>query len=255
MMASSPVVLGIFALYARSRHKKGLDPFIETSLFRKREFTTGTMTIFLFFGACSGAFIVSPLLLQVYLHWSALRAGLTGAWWSLGTIFAMGAGQAFVKKAPRRVLQSGLLVLAAGMALTALTISHYGAHAHQLPWSTPQHQAWAAGISSWNLAPALLVSGLGMGLVFAPFFGLVLSAVDDHELGSANGLISALDQLGGAVATAVFSTIFFNQIADRVTPFASAQLVYWLCGGVLAVTWALAFMVPKTARSEDEIMI
>jgi len=239
MMASSVVVLAIFAGYARGRHKAGLDPFIETSLFRKRSFTTGTMTIFLFFGACSGVFIVSPLLLQLGpMHWSALRAGLTGAWWSVGTIIAMGAGQAFVKKTPRRVLQAGLLTLAVGLGLTALTIAHYTQH-----------------LSSWNLAPALIVSGLGMGLVFAPFFGLVLAAVDDHELGSANGVITSFDQLGGAVATAVMSTIYFNKLEHGVTAFSSAQFVYWLCAGILVVTWALAFTVPRTARSEDEIMI
>ncbi|MBW8804531.1 MAG: MFS transporter [Catenulisporales bacterium] len=252
MMAASAVVLGIFAVYARARHKKHLDPFIETSLFRKRAFTTGTMTIFLFFGACSGAFIVSPLLLQIFIGWSPLRAGLTGAWWSVGTIISMGAGQAFVKKAPRRVLHAGLLTLAAGMALTALTIEHYhGAFSHL----TANGPIYDSGLSSWNLAPALLVSGIGMGLVFAPFFGLVLSAVDDHELGSANGVISSFNQLGNAVAGAVLSTLFFNRVENHGSPFASAQLVYWLCAALLVATWALAFMVPKTARSEDEIMI
>ena len=238
MMASSVVMLGVFVLWARLRHNRGGDPFIETSLFRKRAFTTGALTIFLFFGACSGVFIVSPLLMQLTLGWSALHAGLTGAWWSLGTIIAMGAGQAFVRKVPRRVLMAGLLILAAGLGFTALTIAHY-----------------KTGLSSWNLAPALIVSGLGMGLVFAPFFGIVLAAVDDRELGSANGMISALDQLGGAVALAVMSTIYFNKVAGGATPFASAQFIYWLSAGILVLTWALAFFVPRTARSEDETML
>ncbi|NUR29487.1 MAG: MFS transporter [Catenulispora sp.] len=252
MMASSVVVLGAFGLYARFRHQHSLDPFIETSLFKKRAFTTGTMTIFLFFGACSGAFIVSPLLLQVFLDWSPLRAGLTGAWWSLGTIISMAVGQAFVKKAPRRVLQAGLLVLAAGLVLTALTIQHYTGHIAHV---TDHGPIYDSGISSWNLAPALIISGIGMGLVFAPFFGLVLSAVDDHELGSANGVIASFDQLGNAVAGAAFSTVFYNRVESGGSPFAATQLVYWLAGGILLLTWALAFMVPKTARSEDEIMI
>jgi len=252
MMAASLVVLGIFALYARARHKKNLDPFIETSLFRKRAFTTGTLTIFLFFGACAAAFTVSPLLLQVSLGWSPLRSGLTGAWWSLGTIISMGAGQAFVKKTPRRVLHAGLLTLAVGLALSALTIAHYSGHFDHMGKEGP---IFASGLNSWNLAPSLLISGLGMGLVFAPFFGLVLAAVDDNELGSANGVISSFNQLGNAVASAVFGTIFFNRIQDHGLPFSAAQLVYWLGAGILVVTWALAFMVPKTARSEDEIMI
>ena len=253
MIAGSVVVMGLFALYARARHRKNLDPFLETSLFRKRAFTTGTMTIFLFFGACAAAFTVSPLLLQVSLGWSPLRAGLTGAWWSLGTIISMGAGQAFVKKTPRRVLHAGLLTLAAGMALTAFLIKHYEGTTVTLD---AEHQPlWHSGITSWNLAPALLVSGIGMGLVFAPFFGLVLSAVDDHELGSANGVISSFNQLGNAVAAALFSTLFFNRVESGGSPFPAAELVYWLAAGILVLTWLLAFTVPKTARSEDEIMM
>lgn len=257
MMASSAVVMAVFGLYARARHQRNLDPFLETSLFRKRAFTTGTMTIFLFFGACAAAFAVSPLLLQVSLGWSPLRAGLTGAWWSLGTIIAMGAGQAFVKKTPRRVLHAGLLTLAAGMALSALIIRHYAGHTFTA-FTTPdgeRHQIWTSGITSWNLAPALLVCGIGMGLVFAPFFGLVLSAVDDHELGSANGVISSFNQLGSAVAAALFSTLFFNKVESGGSPFPATQLIYWLAALILVVTWLLAFMVPKTARSEEEIMI
>jgi EmrB/QacA subfamily drug resistance transporter len=253
MLAGSVVVMGIFAIYARTRHKRNLDPFLETSLFRKRAFTTGAMTIFLFFGACAAAFTVSPLLLQVSLGWSPLRAGLTGAWWSLGTIISMGAGQAFVKKWPRRVLHAGLLTLAAGMALSAFIIEHYAGSTFTL---SAEHQPiWHSGVTSWNLAPALLVSGIGMGLVFAPFFGLVLSAVDDHELGSANGVISSFNQLGNAVAAALFSTLFFNRVEHGGSPFPAAELVYWLAAGILVLTWLLAFTVPKTARSEDEIMV
>ncbi|NUR59156.1 MAG: MFS transporter [Catenulispora sp.] len=257
MMAGSAVVMAVFAFYARARHMRNLDPFLETSLFRKRAFTTGTMTIFLFFGACAAAFAASPLLLQVSLGWSPLRAGLTGAWWSLGTIVAMGAGQAFVKRAPRRVLHAGLLTLAAGMALSALIIEHYHGSSFTLITDADgqRHQLWQSGITSWNLAPALLVCGIGMGLVFAPFFGLVLAAVDDHELGSANGVISSFNQLGSAIAAALFTTLFFNRVESGGSPFPAAQLIYWLAAGILVVTWALAFMVPKTARSEDEIMI
>ena len=253
MLAGSAVVMALFAVYARARHKRNLDPFLETSLFRKRAFTTGTMTIFLFFGACAAAFTVSPLLLQVSLGWSPLRAGLTGAWWSLGTIISMGVGQAFVKKTPRRVLHAGLLTLAVGMALSGFIIKHYAGTSFTL---NAEHQPiWHSGVTSWNLAPALLVSGIGMGLVFAPFFGLVLAAVDDHELGSANGVISSFNQLGNAVAAALFSTLFFNKVESGGSPFPAAELVYWLAAGILVLTWLLAFTVPKTARSEDEIMV
>ncbi len=120
MMLASTAVLAVFGLHARARRRKALDAFIETGPFRKRSFTGGTVTVFLFFGACSGAFIVSPLLLQLYIGWSPLHVGLTGSSWSLGTILAMCAGPALARRIPpRRVLEAGILTQAVGMGLAA----------------------------------------------------------------------------------------------------------------------------------------
>jgi hypothetical protein len=55
------------------------------------------------------------------------------------------------------------------------------------------HGCWAvtvthdgAGVSSWELVPALLAFGLGMGFVFGPLFNVIPAGVDEHEVGSAS---------------------------------------------------------------------
>jgi EmrB/QacA subfamily drug resistance transporter len=249
MMLSSVAVLAVFGLHARVRRAKALDAFIETGLFRKHSFTGGAVTVFLFFGACAGAFIVSPLLLQLYIGWSPLRVGLTGSWWSLGTIIAMLAGPALARRITlRRVLQAGALTQAVGMCLAALTVA---AHARDTTHPGPHGPLLDTGLTSFNLAPALIISGIGTGLFFVPFLGLVLAAVDDHELGLASGAINALQQLGGAVATAVFSTVIFHQVEQGVSPFAASRLAYGLCGCLLVLAWAASFTLPKTATPRD----
>jgi EmrB/QacA subfamily drug resistance transporter len=244
MIACAPV-LAIFLLHARARRRRGLDAFIETSLFRKRVFTGGTLVVFLFFGACSGAFIISPLLLQLHLGWSPLRVGLTGSWWSLGTMTAMVAAGAFAQRMPRRTLQAGILIQAAGMGLAALTVAR---HASTATHPGPHGPLLDTSLDSLNLAPPLIIAGIGTGLFFVPFLGLVLAAVEDRELGSANGAVNALQQLGGAVAAAVFSTVIFNQIEHGVSPYAASRLAYLLCAGLLLLTWAASFTLRAPAE-------
>lgn len=241
MMGGSAVVLALFGGHQRLRRRAGRDPFVEPELFRNRGFALGVVTIFLFFGACSGVFLVGTLLLQTARGYSALHAGLTMAFWWLGAVGGIVATQKFVASFPRRVLQAGLTTMSIGFVATALTVQHY----------TPNH---GAGLTTWTLAPALAVSGTGMGMIFAPFFGIVLSAVQDHQVGSASGVLNAVEQLSGAVGVAALGTVFFNDIAAHGGDYlTAARLVYWIAAGVVALAWALAFFVPKTARPADDM--
>jgi hypothetical protein len=53
-------VLGIFALHQRARRRRGRDPLVETSIWRKREFCSGVAFVMLFFGAMTGSSSRSP---------------------------------------------------------------------------------------------------------------------------------------------------------------------------------------------------
>src|SRR5204862_2734969 len=48
------------------------------------------------------------------------------------------------------------------------------------------------------------------GLAMGPIFGTVLNGVDDHEVGSASGVLNAVQQFGGAVGIAGVGTVFFS---------------------------------------------
>jgi hypothetical protein len=77
----------------------------------------------------------------------------------------------------------------------------------------------------------------------------VLAAVEDHEVGSASGVVEAVQQLGSAFGIAGLGTLFFDRIATHGAVGATIP-VFGITAGVLVVAWAIAFLMPKTARSQ-----
>jgi EmrB/QacA subfamily drug resistance transporter len=238
LLAGSVPAFALFVWQQRRRARLGVDPLVTPSLFGKRAFMAGAGVILLFFAGMIGLMLVFMLYLQLGLGFSALHAGLTLAPWSLGT--AVGAGLAGALLAPRygrHVIHLGLLVMAAGVAGLALASS--------------------GDASSWSLAPALAVAGFGMGLAIAPVFDVVLAGVEDHELGSASGLINALQQVGAGLGIAILGTLFFSLATTHGSDGSAAaaggfslavQRTLWVEVGVLAATFALVFLLPRRAR-------
>lgn len=91
--------------------------------------------------------------------------------------------------------------------------------------------------SAWHLVPGVLLIGLGMGLMIAPLYNFILAGVDDHEVGSASGFLTAVQQLGSAIGVAVLGTLF---IAGS---FAAATIAM---AGTLAITFGLVSCCPCT---------
>ncbi len=234
MMAASAALFAAFGWWARRADRTGGHPLVTPSIFRKRAYTAGVATILLFFAGMIGLMLTLTLYLQIGLGYSAIHAGLSFAPWSLG--MAIGAGLAGALLAPRfgrRVLHGGLLVMLAGV-LGLLATIHAG----------------GTGLTTLQLAGPSLVCGLGTGLVVAPLFSFVLAAVEDREVGSASGVLNALQQLGSAVGVAVLGTVFFSAIvASGFLP--AIERVLWVEAGLLAATALLAFALPRVAREED----
>uniref|UniRef100_UPI0010416BFE MFS transporter n=1 Tax=Actinomadura roseirufa TaxID=2094049 RepID=UPI0010416BFE len=198
MMGASLAVWAVFAWYETRKQRAGGDPLIVPSLFRKRGFTGGLVVGLVFFSGMAGFALVLALFFQLGLGYSPLKAGLSQIPWSIGIIIGFGAAQA-VQRLGRKVIHGGTLIMAAGV------VAIYGTL-----------QAAGVGVTPWQLTPALIVTGLGMGLLMAPFFETVLSSVDPEETGSAGGTLTAVQQLGSALGAAVLGTIFFGLLGGHV---------------------------------------
>jgi EmrB/QacA subfamily drug resistance transporter len=215
MMAGSAVLLAVFIAFERRRTATVGSALVEFDVFRSRPFSVGMAMWWLFWIAVGGFFFVWTLFLQEGLGWSPLHAGLTAATFAAGV--GIGAGNApnkLVPKFGRNVLVLGGLINAAGFLAFAWLAWHYG-----------------PGLSSWQIIPMHVLSGIGFGMVVAPTLDLLLSQVPDRAAGTASGLLNTVQQLGIALGVALVGVVFFTLLGhsssrstDTVTPGLRAEL-------------------------------
>ena len=109
------------------------------------------------------------------------------------------------------------------------------------------------GVGHWHFTAPLLVAGIGMGMVFVPLFDIILAGVADHEVGSASGILQALQQLGMSLGVAGVGTLFFGLVgsqAGRAADFvAAAEPTILVTVALLAAAFAIGFLLPKHARA------
>ena len=241
-MAASVPALWAFARYERGRVRSGRTPLVEPSLLAKRRFNAGLLVGLIFFAGLMGLTLIISVYLQSGLGWSPLRAGLAQSPWAFGTAVGAVAAQALgARFGGRRLLVAGTAVVALGAAALLATLAATG--------GTASGGTGSGGTASaWPLVPALLVLGIGMGASMAPYFDIVLAAVDEHEVGSASGTLTAAQQIGGAIGVAVLGTAFFSWVGSGFT--VSLERVLWLEIGLLALAGALCFLLPARAREE-----
>ncbi|WP_067458205.1 DHA2 family efflux MFS transporter permease subunit [Actinomadura macra] len=200
MMVASLAVWALFTWYEMRKQRAGGDPLIVPSLFRKRGFTGGLVVGLVFFSGMAGIALVLALFFQMGLGYSALKAGLAQIPWSVGIILGFVAAQGVQQRFGRKVIHAGTAIMAAGIAAFYATLQGAG-----------------IDVTPWQLIPALIVTGAGMGLLMAPFFDIVLAGVEPEETGSAGGTLTAVQQLGSALGAAVLGTIFFGLLGGHVT--------------------------------------
>jgi uncharacterized membrane protein YfcA len=105
----------------------------------------------------------------------------------------------------------------------------------------------AAHTSAVALIPGLAVAGLGMGLVVAPLFDVILASVTDEETGSASGLLNSGQQLSGSIGVAVLGSIFFSAASHGDFHNAFVRTL-WVQVGTTVVMVLLTWLMPKHAR-------
>jgi predicted MFS family arabinose efflux permease len=100
------------------------------------------------------------------------------------------------------------------------------------------HGAYAS-----HVLPGLLLTGVAMGLVFAPAFSTATLGVDSTDAGVASAMVNTSQQVGGSVGTALLSTIFASAVAGyasvhaHATGLAGAASIH---GYTTAFEWAAA---------------
>jgi EmrB/QacA subfamily drug resistance transporter len=229
MLAGSAVFFAGFVISERrSDH-----PVIEPTLFEHGQFVSGLVFLGTFFTAMSGFNLAGNLFIQYGLHYTPLHTGLTMVPLALGIAVGAGAsGAALGPKLGRRVLHGGLLVSALGLLIMWWTIGHQG-----------------LAVTGWQLAPGFAVMGLGMGVIFAPLFDIILASLRDREVGSGSGLLNAVQQFCGALGVAVLGSAYFHWLPDDGVVDAIRSLIL-LSVACFGVAFVVAFALPRKARED-----
>jgi EmrB/QacA subfamily drug resistance transporter len=130
---------------------------------------------------------------------------------------------------PRPLMIAGMLLGGGGMVyLTRLTVT----------------SSYATGI-----LPALIMVGIAVGLVFSTSINSATLGVEPADAGVAAATVSASQQIGGSLGTAVLSTIAASALASYITsahahPTRALLAHVALHGDTSAFAWAAAITAP-----------
>ncbi|MBL1075582.1 MFS transporter [Nocardia sp. 2] len=236
MLIASIPVLGAFAADQSRRNRAGRVALVDLGVFAKRSYTSGIVFVTVFFGGIGGFSLAVGLFLQMGLGYGALRASLTMAPWAVGAFLGSGLSAGLAPRLGRSVLHLGLAGMTVG--LIALFFQFGGD-------SAPTASA---------LAPALLAYGLGMGMIFVPLFGIIVGDLEDHEIGSASGLLESFQQGAAALGVAALGTVFFSGFAMGDGPEVALGAIRSVTGVALLLTvasFAVAFGLPRQAGTQQ----
>ncbi len=164
------------------------DPLVPLSFFSNRtRVATNGVTIF-FSSGFFAYFYLQTLYLQQILHWSPLRTGVSYLPFGVSISVAIGIGTGLLPKlGAKRLLLTGFAICAVALSLlTRLTVD----------------STYAA-----DILPSMILLAFGAGLCFPSITNASLHEVSGQDASLASGVQTAVQQIGGALGIAVFTTI------------------------------------------------
>jgi EmrB/QacA subfamily drug resistance transporter len=194
VVAGCLVLAGFGWRQARAQRSEPLLPF---EVFRNRNFTLMTLVLAAMGFAMVGLYLPLTIYLQSVLGLSAMAAGLAMAPQPLAMMVSSALSGALSEKVSGKLLLvPGLLVFVAGTAWVVAVAD--------------------VGTSRWALAPGLVVSGLGLGCVWVPIFGLATRDLQPRLAGVAAGVLDTTQEIGSVVATAVIGAVLQTRLASAL---------------------------------------
>jgi EmrB/QacA subfamily drug resistance transporter len=147
---------------------------------------------------------------------------------------------------PKPLVPTGMLLAALGMVILA---------------QLGVHSTYAG-----HILPALLVIGLGLGLIFAPSINTATLGVSKEEAGVASATVNSCQQVGGSIGTAFLNTIATTAVTSylvgkAVTPLVAAQaavhgytVAFWWAAGIFLAGAVVAgtLLRPGTVAATSE---
>jgi len=206
-------------------------PMLPLRFFKSRAFSMANVaSLLMYFGMFGSIFLLSQFLQSVQ-NYSPFQAGLRILPWTLAPIFVAPIAGAMSDRV------GGGLLMGVGLAMQAIGLAWLGLIA------TPT-------VDYAMLIVPFILSGVGMGLFFAPVANVVLSAVRPEEEGQASGANNAIREVGGVLGVAVLTAVFLSRggyfpaqaYVDGMQPAMLIGALFVAAGSIAA------FGIPKLRR-------
>jgi len=229
-LAAGALLLAAFVAWER----RATQPMLPLRLFRSRAFSAANgASLFMYFGMFGSIFLLTQFF-QTVQGYSPLEAGLRVLpWTAMPMVVAPIAGALSDRIGGRPFMTLGLGLQAAGLA-------------------------WIAAVSEPTVGYASLVgpfvlSGIGMGMFFAPVANVVLSAVRAQEEGKASGANNAIREVGGVLGVAVLASMFtrYGGYGSPETFTDGLVVATWVGAAVVGVGSLVALLVPPRRRAVE----
>ena len=201
--------------------------------FRNRTFALANVASMLMSFGMFGSIFLLAQFFQTVQGYTPLGSGLRILPWTAMPMVVAPIAGAFSDKIPAsRIIGTGLALQAIGLG-------------------------WIAAIGSPTLGYASFVlpfaiSGIGMGMFFAPIANVILGTVRGEEEGQASGANNAVRELGGVFGVAVLASVFSHyggytsgqSFVDGLNP------AVWIGAVVVGVGSLAAFAISRRPRTE-----
>jgi EmrB/QacA subfamily drug resistance transporter len=196
LAASAVLLVGFALLQARGKH-----PLLPLRIVRDRNRGGSLLAIGIVGSGMFGVFLFLTYYLQRTLGFSPVKTGLAflPMMAVIVTVATLVSTRILPRTGPRPLIPTGMVL--AGVSMLFLT--RVGVH---------------TGYAS-HVLPALIVIGMGMGMVFAPAMATATGDVRPEDAGVASALVNTMQQVGGSIGVALLSTFS----ATAATSFAASH--------------------------------
>ena len=209
------------------------EPMLPMRFFRDRAFSAANgASLFMYFGMFGSIFLLTQFF-QTSQGFSPFESGVRVLpWTAMPLIVAPIAGALTDRIGGGRIMATGLALQAIGLAWIAAVT--------------------APDVGYVSLVGPFILSGIGMGMFFAPVAYVVLSAVRPQEEGKASGANNAIREVGGVFGVAVLASLFAHYGGYATSQTFNDGLVpaLWVGAVVVGAGFLLALLIPRRQRAQ-----
>jgi EmrB/QacA subfamily drug resistance transporter len=192
LVAAAVLLVSFVFIERRSKHA-----LLPMRVLANRSRTGGYIVMLALATAMFGIFFFLTIFVQEVLGYSALRSGLAFLPFAVTVVLMSGVvSQLVARTGPRPLMIAGSAITAVGM----YWFSHI-----------TDHSQYVSGL----LGP-MLVTSIGLGLVFVPISLVALTKVRPDDSGVASSLLNTGQQVGGAIGLVALGTVTWTVVSNSI---------------------------------------